>query len=196
MADPTDFKALQLHSDTHDRILNAAMACLIQYGPKRTNISSVAAMAGVSRPTVYAHFDSLETLFSHAIRRGTDLLAARMFAQVMHIEDLGERLIEAFMVVLDLTEQVPLIGNAMDASQDLSGEDVLPDEAVDIVREIFDTLLEGFVGEGQTIDDMAETVIRFFLSLAAFKRPHGKEETVRDYLKVALLPALGIQRPS
>ncbi|BAX93818.1 TetR/AcrR family transcriptional regulator [Mycobacterium shigaense] len=50
------------HRDLADRILDAAQRLVFRTGARRTSLSDVAALAGVSRPTIYRYFASKEDL--------------------------------------------------------------------------------------------------------------------------------------
>jgi AcrR family transcriptional regulator len=47
---------------TRDRLLEATRVALAQYGPRKVSLSDIAALAGLSRPTLYRHFKSKEEL--------------------------------------------------------------------------------------------------------------------------------------
>src|ERR671927_986256 len=49
---------------TDDPVLDAARACVLAVGVRRTTFSDVARRAGVSRMTLYRRFPDLETLLS------------------------------------------------------------------------------------------------------------------------------------
>lgn len=50
-------------------ILDAAQACFLELGYANTSMDMVAARAGVSKATIYAHFQSKDDLFGAIIRR-------------------------------------------------------------------------------------------------------------------------------
>lgn len=55
-----------------DEILNGAVAEFLAHGYSGTSIDQIVARTGVSKPTVYAHFDSKEALFAAILRRAID----------------------------------------------------------------------------------------------------------------------------
>jgi AcrR family transcriptional regulator len=64
-----------------ERVLDAARVWVAENGPRRPNLSDIAARAGVSRPTVYRHFPTREALLlaisnSERERFETELAAA------------------------------------------------------------------------------------------------------------------------
>lgn len=53
-------------------ILDAAQACFLEHGFASTSMDMVAATAGVSKATIYAHFQSKDELFGAIIQRRCD----------------------------------------------------------------------------------------------------------------------------
>jgi len=53
-------------------ILDAAQACFLEHGYANTSMDMVAARAGVSKATIYAHFENKDDLFGAIIRRRCD----------------------------------------------------------------------------------------------------------------------------
>jgi len=68
----------QRSSPKRDAVLDAAQACFLELGYAATSMDQVAARAGVSKATIYAHFDGKDALFAAVIHRrcGGDLWAA------------------------------------------------------------------------------------------------------------------------
>ncbi len=192
MDDIEDYDALKNADNTRMQILNAAMACLIRHGPKHTNISTVASEARVSRPTVYAHFDSLGELLQEAIARGTDLLSASIEAHSMGYEDVGDRIVAAFMHALSLADQVDVLRHPMSFELATTNRDTIPVEAIDAARDVLGRMMGDDLGELHEANEKAETVVRLFLSLAAYKRPESAHDGVDGFIRRVALPALGI----
>ncbi|MCC3860243.1 TetR/AcrR family transcriptional regulator [Pseudemcibacter aquimaris] len=59
------------------RILNAAIECYKDVGVQFSSLGMVADVAGVTRPTVYAHFSSKENLFSEVMNIVEEQYAAQ-----------------------------------------------------------------------------------------------------------------------
>ncbi len=190
MSAPDAFASLKTADSTHGQILNAAMVCLIQHGPARTNISAIAAQAGVSRPTVYAHFDSLPGLISEAISLGVKLLCQSIETHARDYETSQDRIVAAFLHTLNLSAQVDILRTPMSFELPDSDRDVIPDEAITAAREVLRHLADDLPDDKDRVDEIAETAVRFFLSLAAFRRPHGRTD-LEGYLRRVVLPALG-----
>src|SRR5688500_19631123 len=60
-----------------EHFLTAAEACFDRYGVSKTTMDDIAKMAGVSRPTVYRHFDDRDTLILAVVMRRAYALIVR-----------------------------------------------------------------------------------------------------------------------
>jgi AcrR family transcriptional regulator len=60
-------------------ILDAATAVFAAEGYDRANMDTIAAEAGITKPTLYARFGSKEGLFAAAVQREYDVRKARLF---------------------------------------------------------------------------------------------------------------------
>ena len=194
MSETDSFEALQSADSTRDQILNAAMICIIRLGPTRTNISSVANQAGVSRPTVYAHFESLDDLIHDAIQRGTTLLCHAIAGHSAQYDTQEERIIAAFEHTLGLASKVDVLRTPMSFAIADEARDVIPSEGIDAARQVLANLLDDVPSSEEAANEQAETAVRFFLSLAAFRRPEGVAGGIRGYVERVVLPALGLFR--
>ena len=195
MSSTSKYSELNKSDSTREQIIKAAMLCMIQYGPQRANISSIAGIAGVSRPTVYAHFENIEDLLKVAIIDGTQLLCQRLLMHVDGIADPKERLIEAFMELLSLSDEIDLLRDPVDHAIKIGSgradDGSIMTQAVEVAMVIFKDLLKDDLPSDRPIEEMAETTIRFFLSLAELKRPQSVQDDVRNYVRRTLLPAIG-----
>ena len=67
----------QRHSDDEDGVLDAARACVLDVGFRRTTLTDVARRAGVSRMTLYRRYPDLEAVFAALMTREFGRLVAR-----------------------------------------------------------------------------------------------------------------------
>ena len=190
MADLNTFEALQQPSNTRAQILNATMVCIMTLGPARTNISNIASQAGVSRPTVYAHFERLEDLISEAISGGISVLLKTLSDYSSKYDTPRARVTETFIYLLELSDKVDVLRKPMSFEVPASPRDIIPPEAIDAARGLFTEMVGDDLHETDKLaaDERAETVVRFFLSMAAFRR----QSDVRGYIERAVLPAIGL----
>ncbi|MEO1420011.1 MAG: TetR/AcrR family transcriptional regulator [Pseudomonadota bacterium] len=192
MTDSDSFEALRRAQSTREQILNAAMLCIIRLGPARTNISSIATQANLSRPTVYAHFESLDDLIVEAIQKGTGLLCAYIANHAESYPSQEERIVAAFEHILELAGKVDVLRTPMSFAIAEGGRDIIPTEGIEAARQVLAQLLDTIPETEAAANEQAETAVRFFLSLAAFRRPDGVDEEIGGYVRRVVLPALGI----
>lgn len=79
-------------NSTKNKIVDAAIATFIRYGARKTAMTDIADAAGVSRQTLYDQFGSKDDLVEAAISRNTDLVLARISAQIEDKLPLTEKL--------------------------------------------------------------------------------------------------------
>jgi len=191
MVQTDTFEALKNPNGTRAQILNAAMICIMTLGPARTNISSIAAQASVSRPTVYAHFEKLEDIIEEAIAQGIKILVRSLETYAADFETPSQRITETFLHLLDLSDQVDVLRKPMSFEiSTAKRDDMIPDEAIDAARGVIAKLVGDDLDKTDlsAANERAETAVRFFLSLAAFRRT----DDVRGYLTRVVLPAMGL----
>jgi TetR/AcrR family transcriptional repressor of mexJK operon len=73
----------------HRAILEAATTGFLQTGYLGTSMDQVAALAGVSKQTVYKHFADKEHLFTEIVTRTVDEAGEPTADEVMHLRDSG-----------------------------------------------------------------------------------------------------------
>ena len=108
----------QRHSDG-DLILDAARACVLDVGLRRTTLADVARRAGVSRMTVYRQYGDLSAIVSALLT--TELLGL-MDACRAEVADRGtarERLVGAGVLFVDRLAQHPLWCKVLDLDPEL-----------------------------------------------------------------------------
>ena len=99
-------KREQLKEERRRQILEAALAVFSQRGYHATNVSDVAAQAGVSQGTIYWYFDSKEALFE----------AATLFA----FSDFGEGALGGLDQYPTATEKLRALALAMEGFADVA----------------------------------------------------------------------------
>jgi AcrR family transcriptional regulator len=90
-------------------ILDAAVAVFAAEGFDRARMETIAAHAGTTKPTLYARFDSKESLFAAAVKREYDLRKERLFDAYSSDEDKTFRasLARWITVYFDLVRERP-----------------------------------------------------------------------------------------
>ena len=81
--------------DTATRILDAAELCIRRYGLRRVSMGDVAQAAGLSRGSVYNHFQDREALIDAVLERTADRFVAGSEASVRRRRTLAAQVAEA-----------------------------------------------------------------------------------------------------
>ena len=74
----------------HSAILEAATTLFLRNGYRGTSMDEIAALAGVSKQTVYKHFADKERLFSEIVTRTVDEVADPVHDVVLNLQDSGD----------------------------------------------------------------------------------------------------------
>jgi len=110
----------QRHSTSQrDSLLDAALACVMDVGLRRTTLADVARRAGVSRMTVYRYFDDLDTLVSALLTRELTTVIDEVRSSVQVLPTARERLVEATVQVVERTTEHPLYRRILDLDPEL-----------------------------------------------------------------------------
>ncbi len=102
-----------------DQILRAASALFVELGYKKANVAEVARLAGVTKPTVYAHYDSKAQLLLHALvleKRGH---LERMRPALDERKGPRERLRLVVELSLTLAREMPLTARLIRGERDV-----------------------------------------------------------------------------
>jgi AcrR family transcriptional regulator len=186
--------------DVRNRILEAAVECLSAVGFDGTTLSAVAERAGVSRPTVYRHFGSRERLVSEALLQLSGRIVERVWESVKGATSAAELVVETTLRArYEFRTQPALSPIAFPerATFELARAS-LSAESLAMTRKFLAPVLDFEPDLADDLDEIAETVIRFLLSLVWFDVPSGPgaaadEDRLRGYLHRRLVPALGIR---
>src|SRR3954453_19886121 len=152
-------------ADTRGRVLSGALECLREHGREGTSIAAVSRASGLSRPTIYAHFSTLDDLVHAAVERATMDLSRTISRELQHIENPGELLVEyvvaahcefaadrvvALVVQMTLEPQIAGAREISEAMYRFSGASL--------------RRLLGADASEQQIDELVETLNRWLLS--------------------------------
>lgn len=84
---------------TADRILEAAEQCIRRYGLRRVSMGDVARAAGLSRGSVYNHFQDREALVDAVLERAADRFVAGSETSVRRRRTLAAQVAEAAVFI-------------------------------------------------------------------------------------------------
>jgi AcrR family transcriptional regulator len=94
---------------TRSRILDATSVALAQYGPRKLNLTDIATIAGVSRPTLYRYFASKEELLA-ALSTHEQLRYETQLATAIRGVTGTARLKRALRFIIDFQHDYPMRG--------------------------------------------------------------------------------------
>ena len=161
--------------DTATRILEAAESCIRRYGLRRVSMGDVAQAAGLSRGSVYNHFQDREALIDAVLERAADRFVASSEASVRRRRTLAGQVAEAAAFIRT---------HGDDPSLTLTPAD----------EELFATLLTA------RVDGLVARWVEFWLPYladaerrgevrAGLDRPRASEWIVRLLLSLVVMPS-------
>lgn len=185
-------------NDTQQKILEAAVSCVKQWGIEKTSLNDIAKQAGVTRPTVYSYFPNRNDVIRTALLQSGYAFAERLKAQIEQFKHSEERLLEAVIFSLEELPKEPYLALLSESKADISGyinQDALSDaEGQVICLELFQLIFQDrSISESDLIDVM-ELTVRLVLSLLMMPSPIERTpKQLRDFLQKRLLPAVFTQ---
>jgi AcrR family transcriptional regulator len=155
-------------SSTRDRIMDAVVACVDRGGLAGFALEDVAAEAGISRATIYRHFEGgRDQLLREAVTREVARFWTDLAVAVEDIDDLESRLVVGMMLARERLQTHDLLQRLLA----MEPEEFLPalfesDPLVHlVVRDYLRDLLSGQrLAAGVELDDAADYLSRMLLS--------------------------------
>jgi AcrR family transcriptional regulator len=123
--------------------MDAAEACFDKYGINKTTMDDIAKMAGVSRPTVYRHFDDRDTLILAVVMRRSRQLIDRAQKFIRKYPTFEDQLVEGLLFMVDKGRKDPFVRmlvspEHMDLANQILGASAA---AVDLAYEMWEPIL-------------------------------------------------------
>ena len=177
-----------------ERILDAAAALAERSGFGAVNVAAVAAEAGVSRQTVYAHFGGRQELLDEAVMNITGQVIDRIRDQVAGAGDAADRIVEFIVVLRAEFRRQRVLGALLfpDGGSPLFDEDLFT-RAKPFAARWLAPMLMGEPGLAARFDDVVEIIMRFGLSILLFTSDTVRsDDDLRGFLRRSLIPALGL----
>ncbi|HJR89620.1 MAG TPA: TetR/AcrR family transcriptional regulator [Aeromicrobium sp.] len=182
-------------ADTRERLLSGTLACLREFGVEGTTIAAVSRASGLSRPTIYAHFNTLEELIHRAVENAAVDLSARIVAGLSGAETPGEAMVEFVVTAHREFKADPVVALVVDMSVDpgLAGHGEISPALYQLTRKPMRAMLANEPDALERLDDIIETLVRFLLSVLAYSSENTRDDgRLRAYLRRTMLPALGL----
>lgn len=186
-------------AEARERLIAAALRCAQRKGLERTTLSDIAAEAGVTRPTVYAHFEDRHAIYQAAFTEAAARLVIGAQTAMALKVTAAERAVEAvlfFVVELprDPCLRLILTGDGLSefTSRALLDGDALS-HALAVLSPVFELAPE--LSEDRT--EVTEVTLRFALSLLTTPGHERRTtEQLRAFLHRRLVPAIGLADPN
>ncbi len=183
----------QNDADARRRLTDAAVRCVRRLGAERTRLADVAAEAGVTRPTLYAYFSSRDDILRAAMLSAADDLVDRLCRRVDKIEDPAEVAVETLIFCLEEVASNPGLAPLLTPGSNPSSAAPLVQRGLDVAKRAVRPIIDRRPALEPEWDEIAEVMVRFFLSFASVPSPKRRSDTqLRDFLRKRLVPALGL----
>ena len=174
--------------------MDSAIACLQRYGLEKTGMSDIASAAGVTKPTIYNYFASRDELLHSALGRAGRALGERLVEHARSFPTPADQLVEAVLFCLREIPNEPGLAVTSSSESDGFGARVaLRPAGLEIARHVLGELFVDRSEHPEDIDEIAEILIRWMLSLLTLDGPAPREEDeIRALLHRRMVPGLGL----
>lgn len=162
-APPTD------DEEARKRIVDAAIGSIERRGAQQTSLSVIAADLGVTRPTIYRYFASLEELVTAASDVALGGWTARIADLAAGVDDPVDLLVEAVAFLVERLPKEPVLTMLLDTDQSRSmSQKMVLGESVRRSRLLLESTEIDWAGLGyrhKDLDDLVEYLLRLIQSL-------------------------------
>jgi len=136
--------------------MEAAEACFDKYGVAKTTMDDIAKVAGVSRPTVYRHFDDRDSLILAVVMRRSRQLIDRAQKFIRKHDSFEDQLVEGLIFLVDKGRKDPFVSllvspESMDLANQILGASTA---AVDLAYEMWEPILTAARDRGELRADL------------------------------------------
>jgi AcrR family transcriptional regulator len=180
-------------SEARARLCEATLNCVVRMGLTKTSMSDIAKEAGVTRPTLYKHFNSKTAALIAAIDAVSLEFAHAVAKHVSRLATIEERIIEMILFVVKELPRHKYLSLVLNPEcsvvlADRAFSDERPRELSRIAIAPVVELRPELRPEGEEI---AEVMSRFAISLILFPGRFKKSgENLREFIRQRLLPGL------
>ena len=181
-----------------ERLLDAAEACLKQFGPQKTSMEDVARAAGMSRATVYRYFENRDALLLGVASRQAASLATEAIGFLGQFDNIGDWLVEGLLYTLREIPKRPVFASLVtsldssSASNLLLGSTGLIQIGVNVLHPMFaNAKQQGLLRDDVDIDMLIEWLLRVLWTyLNAPSQVATDEDGMRTLFRMMLIPAV------
>ncbi len=186
-------------AEARQRIVDATARCIDRHGVAKTTLSDVANELGVTRQTVYRHFDRISDIVGEVAAQGAESFVDQLVAHLQGVGDPAEAVVEGMLFCVRTIPTEPRLslllqlGDSGAFGRGATTADAIAYGARMLQRFPVDW---GAVGVGEEdLNGLAEIIMRLLTSFLQHpSEPPPEEEQLRALLHRWLAPAL--LRPS
>jgi AcrR family transcriptional regulator len=180
--------------EARERLMDAAIACLQRYGLEKTGMADIASAAGVTKPTIYSYFESRDDLLHGALGRAGRALGERLVAHAQRFPTPAEQVVEAVLFCLrEIPNEPGLAVTSRSQAEGFGARVALRPASLAIARHALSELFADRPDLLGDVDELAEILIRWMLSLLVVDGPIPREEAeLRALLHRRMIPGLGL----
>jgi AcrR family transcriptional regulator len=155
--------------EAHTRIIDAAIRSMERRGPQHTSLSLIADDLGITRPTVYRYFATIDELITAAGEVALGGWTTRIADLTAGIRDPVELLVEAVAHLVERLPQEPLLMMLLETDQSrLTSQQMVLGESITRSRVLLehteiDWAALGY--RGGDFDDLVEYLLRIIQSM-------------------------------
>jgi AcrR family transcriptional regulator len=153
---------------TGERILDAAMTAMLNFGVRRTSVEAIARQAGVSHMTVYRRWPRKQDLYMAVLTREAQRLFARVDVEIAGLDNPEEQLIAGFTTIFGYFHTHPLLGRELETDPEsvLVAFTLGADATIQICKNYLAEHIRAMPGPiRQHADSLAELLVRVSHSL-------------------------------
>ncbi|TDE27630.1 TetR family transcriptional regulator [Actinomadura sp. 6K520] len=186
-------------AEARQRIVDATARCVDRHGVTKTTLSDVANELGVTRQTVYRHFDRISDIIGEVAAQGAESFVDRLIAHLQGISDPAEAVVEGMVFCVRTIPTEPRLslllqlGDSNAFGRGATTADTIAYGAKMLQRFPVDWAAAG-IGEDD-LNGLAEIIMRLLTSLLQHpSRPTQDEARLRALLDRWLAPAFNTAR--
>jgi AcrR family transcriptional regulator len=177
--------------DLGERILDAALVQFSILGVRRSSIDDVANRADVGRVTIFRRFGSKDGLVSALVLREAQTIMEHADAEVDHLDELEETLVEGFRVTLLRARKHPFLHGMLRAEPDVLRRMLTTEggPAIAVVAAMLTRYLRDF--DVPDADQAAEVMARLGISILLLPEASFEldtDEHIRAFARRFLVP--------
>lgn len=183
------------YNETQQKIIDAAIRCVKQWGIEKTNLNDIAKEAGVTRPTVYNYFPNRHDVIRTALLQSGYHFAKRLISHINRFQTTEDRLIESLIFSLEELPKEPYLTliTQTDMSSHINADALNDAEGQAICLALFSEIFRYRMPPMDELIEITEFITRLMLSLLMIKGPLKRNaDEQRQFLKRRLLPSVAM----